>query len=99
MCLSVFLFSSVCVCVCMCVSIHLSVFLRHLNTHLKTYVCMFIQEGNVLEEEELVRRIPDWAIAVIIVLNFVVMISVLLLVLCVVGRRYSRYVCMISTIA
>ena len=48
---------------------------------------MASEEPEILE---IPRKIPPWAIAVIIVLNSVIIILVLLLVLGVVWKRYSR---------
>ena len=56
--------------------------------------CKTLQSVDVASEEpeilEIPRKIPPWAIAVIIVLNSVIIILVLLLVLGVVWKRYSR---------
>jgi hypothetical protein len=42
------------------------------------------------EEPEIIRKIPDWAVGVIVVLNSVIIIFILLLVLGVIWKRYSR---------
>lgn len=38
------------------------------------------------------RSIPDWAVALIVIVNSVIVISLLLIVLAILWRRYTRYV-------
>ena len=50
------------------------------------------------DEPEIVKKIPEWAVAVIVVLNSVIIIFILLLVLGVVWKRYSRQVAIIMSL-